>query len=96
MGLLLSGAFASCFPSPADLCLLWRLLHHPAALLELPSNYKLLLPSPQVYAVYGGFFIILSYLWGWAVDGTRPDTGDWVGSAIAVAGACVAFFWPGR
>lgn len=50
----------------------------------------------QVYAVYGGFFIILSYLWGWAVDGTRPDTGDWVGSAIAVAGACVAFFWPGR
>jgi drug/metabolite transporter superfamily protein YnfA len=50
----------------------------------------------RVYAVYGGFFIILSYLWGWAVDGTRPDTGDWVGSAIAVAGACVAFFWPGR
>lgn len=44
----------------------------------------------------GGFFIILSYLWGWAVDGVRPDTGDWVGSAIAVAGACLAFFWPGR
>lgn len=29
----------------------------------------------RVYAVYGGFFIILSYLWGWAVDGVRPDLG---------------------
>lgn len=29
----------------------------------------------RIYAVYGGFFIILSYLWGWAVDGDRPDTG---------------------
>jgi len=29
----------------------------------------------RVYAIYGGFFIILSYLWGWAVDGVRPDLG---------------------
>jgi small multidrug resistance family-3 protein len=29
----------------------------------------------RVYAVYGGFFILLSYFWGWAVDGDRPDTG---------------------
>ncbi|KAL4428505.1 hypothetical protein ABPG75_002594 [Micractinium tetrahymenae] len=48
----------------------------------------------RVYAAYGCFFIILSYLWGWAVDGVRPDTGDWVGSAIAVAGGLAAFFWP--
>lgn len=48
----------------------------------------------RVYAVYGGFFIALSYLWGWAVDGVRPDTGDWVGTGIAVAGVLVAFFWP--
>jgi drug/metabolite transporter superfamily protein YnfA len=47
-----------------------------------------------VYAVYGGFFIMLSYLWGWAVDGVRPDTGDWVGGGIAVGGALAAFFWP--
>ena len=53
-------------------------------------------PHPQVYAVYGAVFIIMSYLWGWAVDGVRPDTGDWVGSAIAVAGGFLAFFWPGR
>ena len=51
---------------------------------------------PQVYAVYGCFFIALSYLWGWAVDGVRPDAGDWVGSGVAMAGGLLAFFWPGR
>lgn len=61
----------------------------------IPPPLPALPPPPlQLYAVYGGFFIILSYLWGWAVDGVRPDTGDWVGSGIAIAGACVAFFWP--
>lgn len=29
----------------------------------------------RLYAVYGGFFIILSFLWGWAVDKERPDAG---------------------
>lgn len=29
----------------------------------------------RVYAVYGGFFIVLSYLWGWALDGDQPDIG---------------------
>jgi drug/metabolite transporter superfamily protein YnfA len=48
----------------------------------------------RVYAVYGGFFILLSYLWGWAVDKQRPDTGDWVGTGIAMVGVLVAFFWP--
>ncbi len=32
--------------------------------------------------------------WGWAVDGDRPDTGDWSGAAIALAGVAVAWFWP--
>ena len=27
------------------------------------------------HAVYGGFFILLSFAWGWAVDKERPDTG---------------------
>ena len=27
------------------------------------------------HAVYGGFFIVLSYAWGWAVDRERPDAG---------------------
>ena len=29
----------------------------------------------RLYAVYGGFFIILSYLWGWSVDKDKPDKG---------------------
>ncbi len=43
---------------------------------------------------YGGIFIFMSYMWGWALDGDRPDTGDYVGSAIAVAGVLAAWFWP--
>jgi drug/metabolite transporter superfamily protein YnfA len=48
----------------------------------------------RVYAVYGGIFVIMSYAWGWAVDGDRPDAGDGVGSAIMLAGALLAWFWP--
>ena len=29
----------------------------------------------RLYAVYGGFFVILSFLWGWVVDGEKPDKG---------------------
>lgn len=61
-----------------------------------PQLHALPCLPPQVYAVYGCFFIVLSYLWGWAVDGVRPDTGDWVGSGVAVLGGCLAFWWPGR
>lgn len=48
----------------------------------------------RVFAVYGGFFIGLSYLWGWLADGTRPDGGDALGSSVAIAGVLVAWFWP--
>ena len=48
----------------------------------------------RVYAVYGGIFIFLAYLWGWGVDGQRPDRGDWIGSSIALAGVMIALFWP--
>ena len=48
----------------------------------------------RVYAVYGGFFIVLSFLAGWALDGTRPDRGDIVGGCIALAGVLVVLFWP--
>jgi len=48
----------------------------------------------RVYAVYGGFFIVLSFLFGWWLDGDRPDIGDGVGSAISLAGVLVILFWP--
>jgi small multidrug resistance family-3 protein len=47
-----------------------------------------------VYAVYGGFFIVLSLLWGWKVDGDRPDAADVVGAAIALVGVSVMMYWP--
>ena len=34
----------------------------------------------RLYAVYGGFFIVLSFAWGWVIDKDRPDKGaplDW-------------------
>ncbi len=48
----------------------------------------------RVYAVYGGIFIVLSYLWGWALDGSRPDLGDFVGAGVALTGVALAWFWP--
>lgn len=48
----------------------------------------------RIYAAYGGFFIVLSLLWGWGLDGDKPDVGDVVGSAIALVGVLVLLFWP--
>jgi drug/metabolite transporter superfamily protein YnfA len=48
----------------------------------------------RLYAAYGGFFIVLSFLLGWAFDGDRPDTGDVVGGTVALLGACLVIFWP--
>jgi small multidrug resistance family-3 protein len=43
----------------------------------------------RIYAAYGGIFIILSILWGYTVDGWRPDRFDIVGAAIALVGVAV-------
>jgi small multidrug resistance family-3 protein len=43
----------------------------------------------RIYAAYGAVFIVLSLLWGWGVDGHRPDLRDGIGSALALAGALV-------
>jgi small multidrug resistance family-3 protein len=48
----------------------------------------------RVYAVYGGFFIVLSLLWGWYFDANRPDWPDVVGGAIALVGVSVMMYWP--
>ena len=31
----------------------------------------------RTFAVYGGFFIVYSYGWGWLLDNERPDTGQY-------------------
>lgn len=33
----------------------------------------------RLYAVYGGFFIVLSFVWGWIMDKDRPDKGVQLG-----------------
>ena len=48
----------------------------------------------RIYAVYGGFFIVLSFLFGWALDGDKPDLGDIVGGSIALVGVFLVMFWP--
>ena len=48
----------------------------------------------RIYAVYGGFFIVLSFLAGWALDGDKPDMGDVVGGIISLAGVLLILFWP--
>ena len=48
----------------------------------------------RIYAVYGGFFIFLSYVWGWKFDGMKPDTGDVVGGSLALASVLLILFWP--
>ena len=48
----------------------------------------------RVYAAYGGFFIALSLLWGWVLDGNVPDRFDMIGTAMALAGVSVIMYWP--
>lgn len=55
-----------------------------------PANFG------RIYAAYGGVFILLSLLWGWWVDGVKPDRFDWLGSWIALLGVLVMMYAPRR
>ena len=48
----------------------------------------------RTYAAYGGFFVVLSLLWGWLLDGNRPDCFDVIGAAIALGGVSIVMYWP--
>ena len=48
----------------------------------------------RIYAVYGGFFIFMSFVMGWWLDGDRPDKGDVIGGCIALGGVLLILFWP--
>lgn len=48
----------------------------------------------RVYAAYGGVFVVLSLLWGWWVDGHRPDLPSVVGGAICLVGVAIIMYWP--
>lgn len=53
-----------------------------------PSNFG------RVYAAYGGWFVVLSLLWGWAVDRIAPDRYDIMGGLICLLGVAVIMYWP--
>ena len=48
----------------------------------------------RLYAVYGGVFIGLSFLWGNIFDGMTLDLGDLIGSLICLVGVGIILFWP--
>lgn len=58
------------------------------------ASFQTLSSFARVVAVYGGFFIVMSYAWATAVDGFRPDTGDFIGASISLGGVLLAWFWP--
>jgi len=53
-----------------------------------PANFG------RVYAAYGGIFITLAVIWGWKVDGVKPDKFDLLGAAIALLGVAIILYAP--
>ena len=47
----------------------------------------------RVYAAYGGVFVVLSLLWGWAID-RRRHSPDAIGALLCVIGVAVIMYWP--
>ncbi|GLH80476.1 UPF0060 membrane protein [Bradyrhizobium sp. SSBR45G] len=48
----------------------------------------------RAYAAYGGIYITAALLWGWLVEGHRPDLWDIAGALICLAGMAVILFAP--
>jgi len=48
----------------------------------------------RVYAAYGGVFVVMALLWGWWLDGDRPDRWDVVGALVVSVGVGIIFFGP--
>lgn len=50
----------------------------------------------RIYSAYGGIFIVMALLWGWIVQGLRPDTFDILGVIISLIGVMIIFYMPRR
>jgi small multidrug resistance family-3 protein len=48
----------------------------------------------RIYAAYGGVFVVASLLWGWGIDGMRPDRFDVIGGAVVLGGVAIIYFTP--
>src|SRR5689334_17672905 len=54
-------------------------------------------PDPhfgRILAAYGGVFVAGSLAWGIAVDGFRPDSFDYLGAAVCLAGVGMIMYAP--
>ena len=48
----------------------------------------------RVYAAYGGVFVAMAMLWGWWIDGQRPDRWDVLGAVLCIAGVIIMMYVP--
>ena len=48
----------------------------------------------RVYAAYGGVFVVMSMLWGWWIDGQRPDRWDIIGGSLCIVGVIIIMYVP--
>ena len=50
----------------------------------------------RTYAAYGGLFVLMALLWGWAVYKIKPDHYDIIGAAVILVGTIIIFYAPRR
>ena len=48
----------------------------------------------RVYSAYGGWFVVLSMLWGWSVDRVPPDRYDVIGGLVCLLGVAIIMHTP--
>jgi small multidrug resistance family-3 protein len=74
----------------------WSLGALGAAVLVLYGVVPTYQPAPfgRAYAAYGGWFVVLSLAWGWAVDGAAPDRWDGAGALLCLLGVAVMMYAP--
>lgn len=48
----------------------------------------------RAYAAYGGIYISAALVWGWMIEGHRPDQWDLTGAVLCLVGMAVILFAP--
>jgi small multidrug resistance family-3 protein len=48
----------------------------------------------RIYSAYGGIFIVMALLWGWVVQGIKPDMFDIIGATVSLIGVIIIFYIP--